>query len=81
MFAFLSAFPKSLHCTDEAQQAETVLSAVLYIYIFIYLKRLLADTFLSNRRTAAHVIRVEIFHSITSSGRYMEYTREKQVMV
>ena len=29
MFAFVSAFPKSLHCTDEAQQAETVLSAVL----------------------------------------------------
>ena len=33
MFAFVSAFPKSLHCTDEAQQAETVLSAVLSIYI------------------------------------------------
>ena len=31
MFAFVSAFPKSLHCTDEAQQAETVLSAVLSI--------------------------------------------------
>ena len=29
MFAFVSAFPESLHCTDEAQQAETVLSAVL----------------------------------------------------
>ena len=40
MFAFLSAFPKSLHCTDEAQQAETDLSAVLsiYIYIYIYIK-------------------------------------------
>ena len=36
MFAFVSAFPKSLHCTDEAQQAETVLSAVLSIYIYIY---------------------------------------------
>ena len=40
MFAFVSAFPKSLHCTDEAQQAETVLSAVLsnsiYIYIYIF---------------------------------------------
>ena len=35
MFAFVSAFPKSLHCTDEAQQAETVLSAVLSIYIYI----------------------------------------------
>ena len=23
------------HCTDEAQKAETVLSAVIYIYIFI----------------------------------------------
>ena len=34
MFAFVSAFPKSLHCTDEAQQAETVLSAVLSIYIY-----------------------------------------------
>ena len=34
MFAFVSAFPKSLHCTDEAQQAETVLSAVLSIYIW-----------------------------------------------
>ena len=35
MFAFVSAFPKSLHCTEEAQQAETVLSAVLSIYIYI----------------------------------------------
>ena len=35
MFAFVSAFPKSLHCTDEAQQAETVLSAVLSIIIII----------------------------------------------
>ena len=34
MFTFVSAFPKSLHCTDEAQQAETVLSAVLSIYIY-----------------------------------------------
>ena len=24
------------HCTDEAQKAETVLSAVIYIYINIY---------------------------------------------
>ena len=24
------------HCTDEAQKAETVLSAVSYIYIYIY---------------------------------------------
>ena len=35
MFAFVSAFPKSLHCTDEAQQAETVLSPKkkkIYIY-------------------------------------------------
>ena len=37
MFAFVSAFPKSLHCTDETQQAETVLSAVLSIYIYIYI--------------------------------------------
>ena len=37
MFAFVSTFPKSLHCTDEAQQAETVLSAVLSIYIYIYI--------------------------------------------
>ena len=29
MLACVSAFPKSLHCTDEAKQAETVLSAVL----------------------------------------------------
>ena len=35
MFAFVSAFPKSLHRTDEAQQAETVLSAVLSIYMYI----------------------------------------------
>ena len=25
------------HCTDEAQKAETVLSAVSYIYIYIYI--------------------------------------------
>ena len=35
MLAFLSAFPKSLHYTDEAQQAETVLSAILSIVIII----------------------------------------------
>ena len=35
MFAFASAFPKSLHCTDEAQQAETVLSAVLSITLLL----------------------------------------------
>ena len=37
MFVLVSAFPKSLHCTDEAQQAETVLSAVLSIYVYIYI--------------------------------------------
>ena len=35
MFAFVSAFPKSLHCTDEAQQGETVLSAVLSITLLL----------------------------------------------
>ena len=25
------------HCTDEAQRAETVLSAVIYLYIYIYI--------------------------------------------
>ena len=39
MFAFVSAFPKSLHCTDEAQQAEIVLSAVLSIHIYIFENR------------------------------------------
>ena len=44
MFAFVSAFPKSLHCTDEARKAETVrLSAVVYIYIYIYIYILLQD--------------------------------------
>ena len=38
MFAFVSAFPKSLHCTDEAQHSETVLSAVLSIYIYMIRK-------------------------------------------
>ena len=28
MFAFVSAFPKTLHCTDGAEKAETFLSAV-----------------------------------------------------
>ena len=35
MFAFVSAFPKSLHCTDEAQYAKTVLSAVLSITLLL----------------------------------------------
>ena len=35
MFAFVSAFPKSLHCTDEAHQAETVLSAVFSITLLL----------------------------------------------
>ena len=43
MFAFVSAFPKSLHCTDEAQQAETVLSAVLSIYIYRYTNITVSD--------------------------------------
>ena len=36
MLSFVSAFPKSLHCTDEAQQAETVLSAVLSITLLLF---------------------------------------------
>ena len=28
---------KHQHCTDEAQKAETVLSAVSYIYIYVYI--------------------------------------------
>ena len=35
MCVFVSAFPKSLHCTDEAQQAETVLSVVLSITLLL----------------------------------------------
>ena len=31
------------HCTDEAQKAETVLSAVIYIYIYIYANESLTD--------------------------------------
>ena len=33
------ALPPSLHrhCTDEAQKAETVLSAVIYIYVCVYI--------------------------------------------
>ena len=36
------ALPSSQHqhCTDEAQKAETVLSAVSYIYIYIYIDKL-----------------------------------------
>ena len=30
--------PSYQHCTDEAQKAETVLSAVSYIYIYIFSK-------------------------------------------
>ena len=39
--AFVSAFPKSLHCTDEAQQAETVLSAVLSLLLLLLVLLLL----------------------------------------
>ena len=35
MLAFVSAFPKSLYCTDEAQKAETVLSAVLRVTLLL----------------------------------------------
>ena len=31
----LNPHPRHQHCTDEAQKAETVLSAVIYIYIYI----------------------------------------------
>ena len=54
---------------------------IIIIIIIINLKRLLVGKLISNRRTATHVIKVEIFRSITSSGLYMEYTREKQVVV
>ena len=49
MFAFVSAFPKSLHCTDEAQQAETVLSAVLSIYIYIAVRNVTFENITINR--------------------------------
>ena len=81
MFAFVSAFPKCLHCTDEAQHAETVLSAVLSIYI--YMKRLMVGgRQINTRRTAANVraatekkqVRDLSLHS--SSGRYMEFQNQ-----
>ena len=37
IYIYCLAFPKSLHCTDEAQQAETDLSAVLSICIVLYI--------------------------------------------
>ena len=49
MFAFVSAFPKSLHCADEAQQAETVVSAVLRIIIIIPNIFSLIHTLVQNR--------------------------------
>ena len=33
----LNLRPRNQHCTDEAQKAETVLSAVSYIHIYIYI--------------------------------------------
>ena len=51
MFAFVSAFPKSLHCTDEAQQAETVLSAVLSIYIYLKRFKVEANEYNADRKT------------------------------
>ena len=33
----LNPHPRHQHCTDEAQKAETVLSAVSYSYIYIYI--------------------------------------------
>ena len=33
----LNPHPRHQHCTDEAQKAETVLSAVIYIYIYYFL--------------------------------------------
>ena len=36
----LNLHPRHQHCTDEAQKAETVLSAVSYIYIYISLNNL-----------------------------------------
>ena len=32
----LNPHPRHQHCTDEAQKAETVLSTVIYRYIYIY---------------------------------------------
>ena len=71
MFAFVSAFPKSLHCTDEAQQAETVLSAVLSIYICIYI---------TTRETAAN-FDDEHFRSIPFQVIYMEINKTLKVII
>ena len=56
------ALPPSLHrhCTDEAQKAETVLSAVIYIYIYILKTELRISDFqhfhwLAGHRLSAHV--------------------------
>ena len=35
----LNPHPRHQHCTDEAQKAETVLSAVIYIYIYTYINK------------------------------------------
>ena len=44
----LKASPSSQHqhCTDEAQKAETVLSAVNYIYLYIYISLVHLNTFI-----------------------------------
>ena len=67
MFAFVSAFPKSLHCTDEAQQAETVLSAVLNIYIYIlnemrkkYIENIVGASSVRREKNASTRTRTEI---------------------
>ena len=53
MFAFVSAFPKSLHCTDEAQQAETVLCAILSIKL-LFLRAGEIPVFPRQRYRAVH---------------------------
>ena len=34
IYIYIYIYPRHQHCTDEAQKAETVLSAVSYIYIY-----------------------------------------------
>ena len=72
MFAFVSAFLKSLHCTDEAQQVETVLSAVLSIYIHIYISNKKNAVLILFDGTQSLIVSDKIFRVHSSSGRYMD---------
>ena len=61
MFAFVSAFPKSLHCTDEAQQAETGFFLFFYFLFYFIFFSCFFSSFLQAETVLSAVLSIYIY--------------------